>query len=106
MLTFTKSSINEKTKFISPCDPMWASTVQHQNVGVVPARALTIARRSPKFPSSLPKSPGTFRFDIRFRVSKSKVWAAKKQLNELETREPGHWSSTLITVQFICLWLI
>ncbi|XP_059449226.1 probable plastidic glucose transporter 1 isoform X3 [Corylus avellana] len=84
MLTFTKSS--KKTKFISPCDPMWVSTVQHQNVGVVPA--ITTARRNPKFPSSLPKPPGTFRFDIRFRVSKSKVWAAKKQLNELETREP------------------
>ncbi|KAE8075626.1 hypothetical protein FH972_014322 [Carpinus fangiana] len=67
---------------------MWVSTVQHQILGVVPARALTTARRSPKFPSSLPKPPGTFRFDIRFRVSKSKVWAAKKQLNELETREP------------------
>jgi hypothetical protein len=81
---------------------MWVATVQHQPLSPVPA--ITTARRNPKFPSYVPKPPGTFRFDIRFRVSKSKVWAAKKQLDELETREPGRLQSPYFNL--FALWLI
>lgn len=81
---------------------MWVTTVLHQAAGPVPA--ITIARRNPKLPGFLPKPPVTFRFDIRFRVGKSKVSAAKKQLTEFETLEPGHLHSPYYN--FFAFWLI
>ncbi|KAG6661187.1 probable plastidic glucose transporter 1 [Carya illinoinensis] len=62
---------------------MWVATVNP----VGPFPAIINARRNPKLLLSL-SAPISCRFDDRFRVGKLKVPAAKKQLRDLETREP------------------